>query len=69
MSSNIVHLRTCYDSCRALAELINYVASDGDLSIDADLRQDLETKLKVRQKVNVAVPVKYSVPSFPHLKM
>lgn len=31
LSNNIVHLRTCADSCHALAELINYIAADGDL--------------------------------------
>ncbi|CAB3388360.1 Hypothetical predicted protein [Cloeon dipterum] len=30
-SSKSVHLRTCADSCRALAEVLSYFASDGDL--------------------------------------
>ena len=30
-SNNIVHIRTCSDTCSALAELIKYIASDGDL--------------------------------------
>ncbi|XP_022099406.1 autophagy-related protein 2 homolog B-like isoform X2 [Acanthaster planci] len=32
VSNNIVHLRTCADSCTALARLILYLASDGDHS-------------------------------------
>lgn len=30
-SNNIVHIRTCSDSARALMQLITYFASDGDL--------------------------------------
>ena len=33
-SNNILHVRTCSDSCRALADLIKYMASDGDLGVD-----------------------------------
>ncbi|XP_064622147.1 autophagy-related protein 2 homolog B-like isoform X2 [Lineus longissimus] len=31
-SNNIIHIRTCADSCRALQQLIQYVASDSDLA-------------------------------------
>lgn len=30
-SNNILHVRTCSDSCRALMQLLTYFASDGDL--------------------------------------
>ena len=32
VSNNVVHLRTCADSCTALARLILYLANDGDHS-------------------------------------
>ncbi|XP_071797968.1 autophagy-related protein 2 homolog A-like isoform X2 [Asterias amurensis] len=32
VSNNIVHLRTCADSCTALARLLHYLANDGDQS-------------------------------------
>lgn len=31
-SNNVVHIRTCSDSFKALCRLINYVASDGDFN-------------------------------------
>ena len=31
MSNNMLNIRTCADSCRALMKLVNYFASDGDL--------------------------------------
>ena len=31
LSNNIIHLRTCPDSARALSELINYLASNEDM--------------------------------------
>ncbi|KAK2180615.1 hypothetical protein NP493_435g00001 [Ridgeia piscesae] len=43
-SNNIVHIRTCADSCRALALLLNYLATDGDLATTP--RSESETKLK-----------------------
>ena len=35
-SNNIVHVRTCADSCHALGEFINYYANDGDLVEDPE---------------------------------
>lgn len=34
-SNNIIHIRTCADSCKALLELLIYLASDGDLTKEA----------------------------------
>ncbi|XP_014205961.1 autophagy-related protein 2 homolog B [Copidosoma floridanum] len=31
-SNNVLHLRTCSDSCKALTQLLTYFASDGDLA-------------------------------------
>ncbi|KAK3878072.1 hypothetical protein Pcinc_017284 [Petrolisthes cinctipes] len=36
-SNNIIHIRTCADSCKALLELMIYLASDGDLTKEASL--------------------------------
>lgn len=33
-SNNILHVRTCSDSCRALMQLLTYFASDGDLTMN-----------------------------------
>lgn len=35
-SNNIVHVRTCSDTCSALAELIKYIASDADCAEEGD---------------------------------
>ncbi len=35
-SSNVVHLRTCVDSCVALRDLLVYLACNGDLSPPGD---------------------------------
>ncbi|XP_074651009.1 autophagy-related protein 2 homolog B-like [Tubulanus polymorphus] len=44
-SNNIIHIRTCSDSMRALLQLVQYVASDGDLSDDIEnLRDDSSSK-------------------------
>ena len=32
MSNNTVNIRTCSDSCSALLQLIQYIATDGDLA-------------------------------------
>nr|XP_045593817.1 autophagy-related protein 2 homolog B-like isoform X2 [Procambarus clarkii] len=34
-SNNMIHIRTCADSCKALLELMIYLASDGDLTKEA----------------------------------
>ncbi|KAK8735432.1 hypothetical protein OTU49_005389 [Cherax quadricarinatus] len=34
-SNNMIHVRTCADSCKALLELLIYFASDGDLTKEA----------------------------------
>lgn len=34
-SNNAIHIRTCADSCKALMELLIYLASDGDLTEEA----------------------------------
>ncbi|KAK7082787.1 Autophagy protein [Halocaridina rubra] len=34
-SNNVIHIRTCADSCKALLELLIYLASDGDLTKEA----------------------------------
>jgi len=39
-SNNIVHLWTCSDSCFALAELINYLSKDGDLTSQSQQSAD-----------------------------
>ncbi|BES90892.1 autophagy-specific gene 2 [Nesidiocoris tenuis] len=36
-SNNILHIRTCADSAAALAQLITYFASDGDLAVNDEL--------------------------------
>ena len=41
-SNNIVHLRTCADSCHTLGEFINYYANDGDLVEESDAANYLE---------------------------
>ncbi|XP_076030640.1 autophagy-related 2 [Oratosquilla oratoria] len=35
-SNNVIHIRTCADSCKALMELLIYMASDGDLTQEAE---------------------------------
>ena len=47
LSNNIVHIRTCADSCRALADLIQYFASDGDLGEESDWKSDSTVKSRV----------------------
>ncbi|XP_050712970.1 autophagy-related protein 2 homolog A-like [Eriocheir sinensis] len=34
-SNNVIHIRTCADSCKALLDLMIYLAGDGDLTKDA----------------------------------
>ncbi|KAG7163547.1 autophagy-related protein 2 homolog A-like [Homarus americanus] len=36
-SNNVIHIRTCADSCKALLELLIYLASDGDLTKEVSL--------------------------------
>ncbi|KAF6217295.1 hypothetical protein GE061_001649 [Apolygus lucorum] len=45
-SNNILHIRTCSDSAAALAQLINYFASDGDLV------KNLETVRKTSSEIS-----------------
>ena len=37
VSNNVIHLRTCADSCSALARLLLYLATDGDLAMTSGL--------------------------------
>ncbi|XP_059486897.1 autophagy-related protein 2 homolog A [Neocloeon triangulifer] len=45
-SSTALHLRTCADSCRALAELLSYFASDGDLTQPINMSSRSTTPLQ-----------------------
>lgn len=47
LSNNIVHIRTCADSCKALADLIRYFAVNGDLGEDGDWKSDSTVKSRV----------------------
>ena len=45
-SNNILHIRTCVDSCRALQELLCYFASDGDLRDANSSQEQMTDKVK-----------------------
>ena len=53
-SNNIVHVRTCSDTCSALSELIQYMADDGDTVLDTSDRDTASTVSQVRPVHNMA---------------
>lgn len=57
LSANILHVRTCSDSCRALCEIITYFAKDQDLEQDVDkLKQHEERKVdNARNKIQCLI--------------
>lgn len=62
-SINGAHLRTCYDSASALAQLITYLATDGDLTKPNEPEVEKET---LPQDLGIELlPVKPAVPSPP----
>ncbi|XP_045166071.2 autophagy-related protein 2 homolog A-like [Mercenaria mercenaria] len=52
VSSNLVNIRTCADSCQALIELIKYVAGDGDLYPPVKQGMDIQTDIDLDTSVN-----------------
>ena len=52
-SNNIVHLRTCSDSCAALGELIVYIANYGDLAESEE--EVAEHGINIRKRVSAAI--------------
>ena len=52
LNTNILHIRTCADSCHALGEIITYFAKDQDLEQDPEIIQEYE-----RTKVLFSVEV------------
>ncbi|XP_023222946.1 autophagy-related protein 2 homolog B-like isoform X2 [Centruroides sculpturatus] len=47
--NNMVHIRTCADSCRALQNLITYFANDGDLLSDTSLLKGTEVPILITE--------------------
>lgn len=48
-TNNIVHIRTCADSCRALQNLITYFANDGDLLSETSLSRGAEVPILITE--------------------
>lgn len=53
-SNNVIHIRTCADSCKSLLELLIYLASDGDLTQEASLTTETTVIPPVTSPVSVA---------------
>ncbi|KAG8189257.1 hypothetical protein JTE90_013785 [Oedothorax gibbosus] len=62
ITNNIIHIRTCADSCKALLDVVIYFSSNGDIDQD-DL---IETEVKVEEK---KVTVKNEVSENVHQMM
>ena len=45
-SNNVLHIRTCSDSARALTQLLTYFANDGDLAPNPDSTENVIPKSK-----------------------
>ncbi|XP_055004123.1 autophagy-related protein 2 homolog B [Boleophthalmus pectinirostris] len=61
-SSDIIHIRTCSDSCAALMNLIQYVASYGDLVPPPEHESKQSSKQSTAQKAKAEFPSQSSVP-------
>uniref|UniRef100_A0A8C1DU76 Autophagy related 2B n=1 Tax=Cyprinus carpio carpio TaxID=630221 RepID=A0A8C1DU76_CYPCA len=59
-SSDVIHIRTCADSCAALMNLIQYIASYGDLLPPSGLeakRRSTKQRVKVRSHPSAQAPL------------
>ncbi|CAL9686608.1 unnamed protein product [Knipowitschia caucasica] len=61
-SSDIIHIRTCADSCAALMNLIQYVASYGDLVPPSEHEARLISKHSTAQKKQAECPTQSTSP-------
>lgn len=57
-SSDIIHIRTCSDSCAALMNLIQYVASYGDLLPPSEQETKQSSKQSTSQKTKAEFPTR-----------
>jgi hypothetical protein len=58
VKNNILHLRTCSDTFKALAELINYIASDGDLKEGNAEENELQKLVSDNWKIKFKIKIK-----------
>lgn len=61
-SSDIIHIRTCSDSCAALMNLIQYVASYGDLFPPPEQETKQSSKQSTSQKTKADNPTRSTTP-------
>lgn len=61
-SSDIIHIRTCSDSCAALMNLIQYVASYGDLLPPSEHETKQRSKQSTSQKTKTECPTRTTTP-------
>ena len=59
VSNNILHIRTCADSCRALQNLILYLANDGDLNNPDDSCSYIDDDISVQVSLQIGLCVRH----------